>query len=39
MDYIACKIHAMEEETLGGGHKGGVEKNNQERETESYSIL
>ena len=33
-----CKIYTVEEEALGGGSKGGVEKKNQERESKSHSI-
>ena len=33
-----CKIHTMDEKTLGGGPKGGVENKNYEWESESHSI-
>ena len=32
------KIHIVNEEALGGGPKGGVEKKNQEWESEAQSI-
>ena len=33
-----CKIHMVKEEALGGDPKGGAEKKNQKRESETQSI-
>ena len=35
---LACTIHTLEEKALGGGPKSGVEKKNQEKESESQLI-